>query len=63
MLRKHASLIIAFCLIALVTTACIVRTRPAGRHRGQPVYVEKHKDKKHKKHKHKKHKHKHRKHR
>ena len=58
-LRKHASLIIAICLIALVTTACIVRTRPPPRRTGQPVYVEKHKHKKHKKHK----KVKHRKHR
>jgi hypothetical protein len=49
MMRKHASLVIAFCLIAVVTAACIVRTRPVAR-RGQPVYVEKHK---HKKHKHK----------
>ena len=54
MMRKHVSLIIAICLVALVTTACIVRTHPH-RQRAQPVYVEKHKHKKHKKHKHKKH--------
>ena len=52
--RKHAALVIAFCLIALVTTACIVRSHPH-RRTSQPVYVEKHKHKKHKKHKHKKH--------
>jgi hypothetical protein len=58
MLRKHASLIIAMSLIALVATACIIRTRrppPPG----QPVYVEKHKEPKHKEpkpEKHKKHK-------
>jgi hypothetical protein len=61
MLRKHASLILAFCLVAVVATACIVRTgRPPPAQRGQPVYVEKHKkqkkQKKHKKVKHKKHK-------
>jgi hypothetical protein len=59
MLRKHASLIIAMSLIALVTTACIIRTRRPPAQRGQPVYVEKHKQpkpEKHKKHKHKKHK-------
>lgn len=50
MLRKHASLIIAFALIALVTTACLVRTAPPRRSGAQPVYVEKHKHKKHKKH-------------
>ncbi len=54
MLRKHASLIIAMSLIALVTAACIVRTHPV-RRSSQPVYVEKHKPAKHKKHKHKKH--------
>jgi hypothetical protein len=54
MLRKHASLIIAIFLIALVTTACIVRTHPT-RRGAQPVYVEKHKKVKHKKQKHKKH--------
>ena len=43
MLRKHASLIIAICLGALVATACIVRTGPRRSTRGQPVYVEKHK--------------------
>lgn len=62
MLRKHTSLIIAISLVALVLTACLVRTnRPPPAQRGQPVYIEKHK---HKKHKHKKQKHrKHRKHR
>ena len=56
MFRRHASLIIAISLLMLVATACIVRTsRPPGQ-RGQPVYVEKHKNHKHKKHKHKKHK-------
>ena len=54
MFRKHASLIIALSLIALVATACIIRTNPR-RSRAQPVYVEKHKPAKHKKHKHKKH--------
>jgi len=56
MLRKYATLIIALSLIALVATACIVRTSPRRSH-GQPVYVEKHKQgkHKHKKHKHKKH--------
>jgi len=54
MLRKHASLVIAFSLIALVATACLVRTNT--NRRAQPVYVEKHKD--HGKHKgHDKHKH------
>ena len=53
-MRKHVSLLIAICLVALVAGACIVRTgRPPAR-RGQPVYVEKHK---HQKHEHKKHKH------
>jgi hypothetical protein len=56
MLRKHAALIIALSLIALVATACIVRTAPR-RQGAQPVYVEKHKPVKHKKEKHKKHKH------
>jgi hypothetical protein len=55
MVRKHASLIIAFCLIALVASACIIRTRPARSQRGQPVYVEKHKHQKHDHKKHKKH--------
>jgi hypothetical protein len=54
MLRKHASLVIAISLIAMVTAACIVRTQPR-RQSSQPVYVEKHKPMKHKKHK--KHKH------
>jgi hypothetical protein len=60
MLRKHASLVIAGLLVALVGAACLVTTsRPA--QRGQPTYVEgKHKKqkkpKKHKKVKHKKHK-------
>ena len=56
MLRKHASIIIAIFLVALVSTACLVRTGPPRRsHGAQPVYVEKHKHKKHKPHKHKKH--------
>lgn len=50
MLRKHAALIIALSLIALVTTACLVRTAPR-RQGAQPVYVEKHKPQKHKKQK------------
>jgi hypothetical protein len=59
MLRKHASLVIAVFLVALVGAACLVTTsHPA--QRGQPTYVEKHKKqkkpKKHKKVKHKKHK-------
>jgi hypothetical protein len=41
MLRRHASLIVGILLVALVTTACIVRTRSA--RRSQPVYVEKQK--------------------
>lgn len=49
MLRKHASLIVAFVLVMLVFGACVVRSsRPAPR-RGGPVYVEKHKHKKAKK--------------
>jgi hypothetical protein len=55
MLRKHASLIIAGSLIALVATACIIKTHPAPR--GRPVYVEKHKPQKHKHEKHKPEKH------
>ncbi len=51
MLRKHASLIIALSLIALVATACIIKTHPAPR--GRPVYVEKHKPQKHKHEEHK----------
>ena|ERR1051325_2703599 len=53
MLRKHASLIIAISLIALVATACIIRTRrpPPTGYQAQPVYVEKHKEPKHEKHK------------
>lgn len=44
MLRKHASLIIAICLVGLVTTACIVRTGAPQRHSSaQPAYVEKQK--------------------
>lgn len=54
MLRKHATLLIAVFLVALVGTACLVRTGPRAQ-RGQPVYVEKHKPHKHKKVKHKKH--------
>ena len=58
MLRKHASLIIAISLCALVATACLVRTGPPVRRSSQPVYVEKHKPQKHKEEgKHKKHKH------
>jgi hypothetical protein len=56
MLRKHASLIVAFLLVIMVIGACVVRSsRPAPR-RGGPVYVEKHKHKKQPK-KHKKWKH------
>jgi len=56
MLRKHAALIIAISLIALVTTACIVRSsRPPPRRGAQPVYIQKKQPQKHKKHKHKKH--------
>ena len=54
MLRKHASLVIAFSLIALVTAACIVRTNNS--RRAQPVYVEKHKEPKKHKENHGKHK-------
>jgi hypothetical protein len=61
MLRRHASLIVALVLLALVTAACVVRTRPPSQ---RPVYVETHghgkhkKQKKHKKHdKHRKHHH------
>ncbi len=58
MLRKHASLLIAVSLVAMVAAACIIRTRPA--QRSQPVYVQKHKKQKHEKHKKQKHgKHKH----
>ena len=53
MLRKHASLVIAMSLIALVATACIIRTRRPPGQTSQPVMVEKHKDQKHKEHKHK----------
>ena len=56
MLRKHLSLIIAVSLIALVATACLIRTtRPPPR--GRAVHVEKHEKHKHEKHKHEKHKH------
>lgn len=58
MLRKHASFVIAAMLIMLVVGACIVRTTGSRPRRGQPVYVEKHKQ-----HKQPKHKHKHKKHR
>ena len=51
LMRNHASLVIAICLVAVVTTACIVRTGPPVRRQAQPVYVEKHKPQKHKKHK------------
>jgi ABC-type nickel/cobalt efflux system permease component RcnA len=44
MLRKHASVVIAVSLVALVAGACIVRT--GQRQRAQPVYVEKHKKQK-----------------
>jgi len=50
MVRKHASLIIAICLVAVVAAACIVRTGPPVRRHGQPVYVEKHKPQKPQKH-------------
>jgi hypothetical protein len=56
MLRKHASIVIALSLVALVATACIVRTGPPRRQGAQPVYVQKQKPVKHKKVKHKKHK-------
>lgn len=57
MFRRHASLLVALILVALVATACIVRTsRPARHgHRAQPVETHKHKKVKHKKFKHKKH--------
>jgi hypothetical protein len=55
-MKKHAGLIIAICLIVLVAAACIVRTGPPVRRTAQPVYVEKHKPQKHKPEKHKKHK-------
>ena len=59
MLRKHASLVIAMSLIALVATACIIRTRrPPPGQTSQPVMVEKHKEQKHKEQKHKEQKHK-----
>ena len=54
MLRKHASLVIAMSLVALVATACIIRTRrPPPGQTSQPVMVEKHKEQKHKEKKHK----------
>jgi hypothetical protein len=58
MMHRHASLLIALALIAMVTTACIIRTRrPPPAQRSQPVYVEKHKPQKHKEeHDHGKHK-------
>ncbi len=56
MMRKHASLVIGVCLVALVLTACLVRTSRPPAQRGQPVYVEKHKPQKHKEHKKQKHK-------
>lgn len=46
MLHKHASLVIAFCLVAVVAAACIVRTGRPPAQRSQPVYVEKHKKQK-----------------
>lgn len=55
MLRKHAALIVAMSLIALVATACLITTRKPPAQRGQPVYVEnppeKHKQPKPEKHK------------
>jgi hypothetical protein len=52
MLHRHASLLIGLALVAMVATACIIRTRrPPPAQQGQPVYVEKHKPQKHKKHK------------
>jgi hypothetical protein len=51
MMHRHASLLVAFALVAMVTTACIIRTRRPPAQRSQPVYVEKHKPQKHKKHK------------
>jgi len=51
MLQRHASLVIAITLIALVATACIIRTTRPPAQRGQPVYVQKQKPQKHKKHK------------
>lgn len=58
-MRKHASLVIAATLVALVATACLIRTSRPPAQRGQPVYVQdgKHKKVKHKKVKHKKAKH------
>jgi hypothetical protein len=56
MLRKHASIVIAVSLVAMVATACLVRTGSPRRQQAQPVYVEKQKPVKHKKVKHKKHK-------
>ena len=50
MLRRHGSYIVAALLVALVATACIVRTRTA--RRGQPVYIEQHGHKHKHKHKH-----------
>jgi hypothetical protein len=52
MMHRHASLLIGLALVAMVATACIIRTRrPPPAQQGQPVYVEKHKPQKHKKHK------------
>lgn len=42
MLRRHASLIVAFLLVCFVAGACIVRTRPTHSRRGQPVYNKDH---------------------
>ena len=57
-MRRHVSILIAVALVALVATACLIRTGPPPARRGQPVYVQKHKPAKHKKVKHKKVKHK-----
>lgn len=52
MMHRYASLLIGLALVAMVATACIIRTRrPPPAQQGQPVYVEKHKPQKHKKHK------------
>lgn len=51
MLQRYASLLIATALVAMVATACIIRTRRPPAQRSQPVYVEKHKKQKPQKHK------------
>jgi hypothetical protein len=50
MLQRYASLLIATALVAMVATACIIRTRRPPP-QGQPVYAEKHKPQKHQKQK------------